>query len=396
MHVSPKPLYVVTLCATLALPAGNAPVRAQLTADAATLELRVQAGQRLFFDARLSEPAGTSCASCHEPAHAFSGNNGSGLAVARGSRPGQLGMRNAPTLTYLANTPKFAFVERDGKRAPAGGFFWDGRADSFAEQVSGPLLASNEMNNASEAAVLAKVAQSDYAALMRRAWGDDVFADPARGFAAIGASLEAFQRSPLFSPFSSKFDASLAGRVQLSEQEARGKSLFLIAQKGNCAACHLLSADSREPRDSLFTDFSFHAIGVPRNAALEKATARPAWADLGLCASPKLGGPADRPWCGYFKTPSLRNVALSAPYMHNGQFATLREAVAFYATRDTHPERWYPPEQKFNDLPPALRGNVDVETRPYHRRPEQRPPLNDEEIDDIVAFLNTLTDGWAP
>ena len=81
--------------------------------------------------------------------------------------------------------------------------------------------------------------------------------------------------------------------------------------------------------------------------------------------------------------------------MHNGRFATLREAVAFYATRDTNPERWYP-GAKFDDLPESLRGNVDVEGRPYHRKPGQRPALNDEEIDDIVAFLRTLTDGYAP
>ncbi len=81
--------------------------------------------------------------------------------------------------------------------------------------------------------------------------------------------------------------------------------------------------------------------------------------------------------------------------MHNGRFPTLREAVAFYATRDTHPERWYPGE-KFDDLPQALRGNVDLDTRPYHRRPGQRPALSDEEVDDIVAFLQTLTDGYTP
>jgi cytochrome c peroxidase len=101
-------------------------------------------------------------------------------------------------------------------------------------------------------------------------------------------------------------------------------------------------------------------------------------------------------WCGWFKTPTLRNVAVTAPYMHNGKFATLREAVAFYATRDTEPQLWYTNGEKFDDLPPALRSNVDVDTRPYHRMPGRRPALNDEEVDDIVAFLNTLTDGYSP
>ncbi len=212
---------------------------------------------------------------------------------------------------------------------------------------------------------------------------------------AITTALAAFEKSPTFMPFSSKFDAVLRGQASFTAQEERGRGLFVIAQKGNCAHCHTMNADSRDPRDSLFTDFSYHAVGVPRNAAI----ARSGESDLGLCtsaalkSSPRPDG-SDR-WCGWFKTPTLRNVALTAPYMHNGRFATLREAVAFYATRDTNPDRWYPGE-KFDDLPPSLRGNVDLETRPYHRRPGQRPALNDEEIDDIVVFLQTLTDGYAP
>ena len=184
----------------------------------------------------------------------------------------------------------------------------------------------------------------------------------------------------------------LRGQARFTPQEERGQSLFTIAQKGNCAACHTLKPDSRDPRDSLFTDFGFHALGVPRNRDI----AQDGQFDLGYCATQPGGATGNARWCGWFKTPTLRNVALTAPYMHNGRFATLREAVAFYATRDTQPERWYPNGEKFDDLPVALRVNVDLDTRPYHRRPEQRPALNDEEIDDIVAFLKTLTDGYAP
>jgi cytochrome c peroxidase len=153
-----------------------------------------------------------------------------------------------------------------------------------------------------------------------------------------------------------------------------------------------VKADSREPRDSLFTDFAFHALGVPRNGDV----ARDGEHDLGWCAAQPGGARANARWCGWFKTPTLRNVARTAPYMHNGRFATLRDAVAFYATRDTHPERWYPDGSRFDDLPQAMRGNVDVDTRPYHRRPGQRPALSDEDIDDIVAFLHALSDGYAP
>jgi cytochrome c peroxidase len=362
---------------------------AATAADAETL--RVAAGRRLFFDPQLSEPPGTSCASCHDPSRAFSGDNGSGAAVARGSRPGQRGTRNSPTLMYLAGAPPFGWQDREGRRVPVGGLFWDGRARSFADQARFPLLAANEMNNASREAVVAKVAAGEAAAALRAAWGDDVFASTDRAWMAITDSLEAFQRSADFAPFTSKFDAALRGRATLTEQEERGQGLFLIAQKGNCAACHTLNADSRRPQDSLFTDFAYHALGVPRNDDV----AGPGEFDLGLCGPARTDLAGEARWCGSFRTPTLRNIARTAPYMHNGRFATLREAVAFYATRDTEPQRWYPNGEAFDDLPAPLRGNVDRETRPYHRQPGQRPALRDDEIDDIVAFLHTLTDGFS-
>ena len=124
---------------------------------------KVEAGRRLFFDVRLSEPPGTSCASCHDPARAFSGDNGSGLAVARGSRPETRGTRNAPTLMYLATSPGPGFSEKDGKTVPSGGFFWDGRARTLAEQALGPLFTAHEMNNRDATTLAAKVAASDAA-----------------------------------------------------------------------------------------------------------------------------------------------------------------------------------------------------------------------------------------
>jgi cytochrome c peroxidase len=361
-------------------------------ADSPRQNAKVEAGRRLFFDVRLSEPPGTSCASCHDPAHAFSGDNGSGLAVPRGSRPDVRGTRNAPTLMYLATSPGPGFSEKEGKPVPSGGFFWDGRARTLSEQALGPLFTAHEMNNRDATTLATKVAASDAAPWLRLAFGEEVFAKPDRALSAMADSLAAFEQSPDFAPFSSKFDAVVRGLARFSEQEQRGQTLFTIAQKGNCAACHTLNSDSRDPRDSLFTDFGFHALGVPRNVDI----ARRDTPDLGYCDALPETTPGRSRWCGWFKTPTLRNVALTAPYMHNGKFATLREAVAFYATRDTHPERWYPNAEKFDDLPAHLRANVDLDTRPYHRRPGQRPALSDEDIDDIVAFLKTLTDGYVP
>lgn len=352
---------------------------------------KVEAGRLLFFDRQLSEPPGTACASCHDPARAFTGDNGSGSAVPLGSRADQRGTRNAPTVMYLATSPGPGVSEKDGKAVPSGGFFWDGRAATLAEQVLGPLFAVHEMNNTDAVALVAKVARSEAAPLLRQAFGDAVFAEPGRALQALSESIAAFEQSDALAPFSSKFDAVVRGEAVLTPAEERGRTLFVIAQKGNCAACHTMSPDSRDPRDSLFTDFGFHALGVPRNPQI----ARPGEHDLGYCAVQPGGTVQNAKWCGWFKTPTLRNIELTAPYMHNGRFATLREAVAFYATRDTDPARWYPGGTKFDDLPAALRGSVDTDTRPYHRRPGQRAALNDEEIDDIVAFLRTLTDGYA-
>ena len=217
--------------------------------------------------------------------------------------------------------------------------------------------------------------------------------DPVRTLELFGNAIESFERTPRFAPFSSKFDRFVEGKVALTEQEQRGLGLFQIRQKGNCAGCHTVNEHSKNPRDSLFTDFGYHAVGAPRNPALP-ANRQADFHDLGLCGPQRqLAVPDAKRWCGAFRTPTLRNVALTAPYGHNGVFRTLRDAVAFYATRDTDPRHWYPKGQKFNDVPPQLKANVDTETPPYHRA-AKRPALRDEEIDDIVAFLRTLSDGY--
>ncbi len=105
--------------------------------------------------------------------------------------------------------------------------------------------------------------------------------------------------------------------------------------------------------------------------------------------------------CGAFKVPSLRNVAQRQVLFHNGRFTSLKEALTFYGQRDTNPEKWYPLDaagsvRKFDDLPAAYRGNVNTTEAPYNRKPGDAPALTDAEIDDVVAFLRVLSDGYAP
>ncbi len=367
-----------------------------------------QLGARLFSDASLSEPRGVSCASCHNPARAFSGVNGSSIAaVARGAPAGAFGTRKPPALAYASFSPPFSFVEKKdeetGKieKTPVGGQFRDGRARGLAEQAAGPLLNPLEMNNPSKAAVVAKVKEGAYADLARSVFGGNVFDNFDAAFDKLMQAIAAFEETPAFHPFSSRFDAVLRGKAKFTPLEAQGFALFKDSHKGNCLACHAGEAKSHEPKDWLFTDFTFDTLGAPRNKAIP-ANANADYFDLGLCKREGLAALAPAAFdveslCGAFKVPTLRNVALTAPYMHNGAFATLRDAVAFYATRDTNPERWYPKAPdgkvaKFDDLPGKFKDNVNVKEVPYDRKPGQKPRLSDDEIDAIVAFLETLTD----
>ncbi|HEY2559521.1 MAG TPA: cytochrome c peroxidase [Caldimonas sp.] len=155
------------------------------------------------------------------------------------------------------------------------------------------------------------------------------------------------------------------------------------------------AADGTPP---LFTDFSYDNLGLPRNPELVR-NGDPTYFDLGLCQRADLAARGDL--CGAFKVPSLRNVALRQAYFHNGRFKTLKDALTFYVQRDTHPERFYPVDgaggvAKFDDLPPAYRVNVNTTEAPYNRRPGEAPALSDSEIDDVIAFLKTLSDGYTP
>lgn len=322
-------------------------------------------GERLFADPSLSSPPGQSCASCHDPAHGFAGAG----VVAEGATPGVYGSRNVPTAMYASFSPSFTMSD-DG---PIGGAFWDGRAPDLATQALGPLLNPAEMNMASGDAVVAAVLAGDDGDLFRELYGDHP------SFADVGDALAAYEETEGFHPFTSKFDDYLRGDAQLDPAEARGLALFVDPEKGNCIACHVGDPSSRDPRAWLFTDFTYDALGLPRNPAIPANRDR-RFVDLGLCARPDLADRADL--CGAFKVPTLRDVALTAPYGHNGVFPTLHDVVSFYVRRDLARA----------ELPVAYRGNLNTDEVPYDRGPGEAPRLDDAEIDDVVAFLETLTD----
>lgn len=353
-------------------------------------DARVALGRAIFFDPRLSVPEGTSCASCHDSKRAFAGNHGSTNGVALGSRPDHFAKRNTPSVLYLRFVRKFHLHwEEDAPLVGAyAGFFWDGRVNSLVNLVKQPLLNPDEMNG-DPRKVVAAIASATYAEEFRKEFGSAL--EPDATLKALGEAVNAYLLSPEMSPFSSKYDDFIRGEAQLAPLELMGLKLFKDSAKGACSACHKLNDCSPDPKGSLFTDYEFDAVGVPRNRALP-ATHKPDYFDLGLCARAGDDYQAKtEEFCGRFRTPSLRNVAVRQSFMHNGGFSKLRDVVAFYATRDTNPERWYKSE-KFDDLPLKYRDNVNVEKAPYNRGRGETPALDDHEIDAIVAFLETLTD----
>jgi cytochrome c peroxidase len=351
-------------------------------------------GEKIFSDQSLSASGRQSCASCHDPANAHAQTNG--LAVQFGGpNLDQPGFRAVPSLRYLNSNSAFSFA-KDG--TPTGGFNRDGRTQSLAEQAQRPFLAPHEMANASKAEVVERLKRAAYAEEFRSVFGASIFDSADDAFDRVLFSLQQYQlEDGDFHRFDSKYDFFLTGKAALTDAELRGLALFNNPAKGNCAACHP-SAKGADGASPLFTDFTFDNLGVPRNAAIP-ATADPAYFDMGLCGPDRTDLVDRKDLCGAFKVPTLRNVATRKVFFHNGRFNNLRDVVRFYVRRDTNPEEWYPLDadgaaQKFNDLPAELRGNVNTSEGPYNRQPGMMPALSDQEIDDLIQFLGTLTDGY--
>jgi cytochrome c peroxidase len=356
----------------------------------------VTLGEKIFSDASLSASGAMSCATCHDPKFAHAQKND--LSVQFGGPNLDVpGFRAVPSLQYLSFTPAFGLAA-DG--TPSGGFNRDGRAKDLLVQALRPLFAAHEMANATPADLVARLANTTYADEFRQAFGPNIFDDEQGTVLAATFALAQYQKLDAdFHPFDSKYDLFLAGKLRLAPAELRGLAWFNRPDKGNCAACHP-SGRGAGGSPPLFTDFTYDNLGVPRNAEIP-ATLDPDHRDMGLCGPDRTDLVDRRELCGAFKVPTLRNVATRKVFFHNGRFRTLRDALRFYVRRDTNPEEFYPVDadgvaQKFDDLPADLQGNVNTQEVPYDRLLGEAPRLTEEELDDLEAFLNTLTDGYQP
>ncbi len=435
-------LFSALLAVTFSL-ADPLPPASQVThKPEAAVELSAVAelGRQMFFDPSLSGSGQLACASCHSPAHAYGPPND--LVVQFGGPDlKRTGVRAVPSLRYLEHDPNFSIgpstevadndppppedtpaagtpagdvrivaVAKAGSSAaraaaeatvPRGGLDWDGRANTLQDQALGPLLDPNEMDNHSAADVLDRLKHAAYADELKKLFGARIFDEPRLALDEALFALARFQaEDPSFHPYDSKYDAVLAGKATLSDAEARGLKLFEDPKKGNCASCHIDKATLDGVFQPAFTDFQFEALGAPRNRAIP-ANSDPSYYDLGLCGPLRKDYAATTAYCGLFKTPTLRNTATRKVFFHNGVFHSLEEVMHFYVERETDPAKWYPklPDgtvDRYNDVPPAYRGNVDIVDAPFDGKPGDPPALNDAEIADVIAFLKTLTDGYRP
>ncbi len=336
---------------------------------------KVSLGELIFSDVNLSTPIGQSCGSCHASSVSFS--DPSHNMVSPGAAPGLAGNRNAPMASYTMFFPPFHYSVED--TTYEGGLFWDGRANTLEEQAMKPFVNPLEMNNPTLNTVVAKVKAAVYYPLYKKLYGD--ITDSTKAIANIVDAIATFERSPELNPFTSKYDYYLQGKAMLTSQELLGLNLFNDTLKAKCGNCHLTTPDPASGK-ILFTDFTYNSDGVPANPfnpfyALPPAN-NPAglnYVDLGL------GGILNDPTLtGNFRVSSLRNIAVTAPYFHNGVFGTLEEVVHFYNVRDVPGSGIAPPE---------VADNIDTE-----ETGNQHLTLAEEAA--IVAFLKTLTDGYKP
>jgi cytochrome c peroxidase len=398
-----------------------------------------QLGESIFFDADLSFELDQACAACHGPEVGWTGPDSDFNAtggVYEGSIPGRFGNRKPPSSAYATQSPIFHF-QRQGGGAFVGGNFWDGRAtgeklgNPAADQAQGPFLNPVEQALPDNACVVYRVCMADYEpSSFQAVWGyetcdiawpanvDNVVCATEGGMVElsdedaqkvetaydnIALSIASYEASSEVNAFSSKYDAYLAGLVNLTGQERKGLNLF--NGKAKCSRCHTSKPKQGEP--PLFTDFTFDNLGVPRNPENPWYT-QPFnpdgfdWIDEGLggflATRPEYANRAMENR-GAQKVPTLRNVDLRPSldfvkaYAHNGYFKSLKGIVHFYNTRDVLPTCPEP----FTTEADALAMNCWPEPEvPENVNTKELGDLklSDKDEDAIVAFMKTLSDGF--
>lgn len=340
---------------------------------------KIALGQALFFDKNLSKNRTQSCATCHNPEHGFVDDRDNGVSkmASLGDDGHSLGDRQAPSAAYAMFSPKFHYDEK--KKKYIGGQFWDGREGTLAQQAGGPPLNPVEMNMKDKEEVVQRLQENQYYVdTFKKLYGEDIFKEPNLAYDAMTKALESFEQTKEFAPFDSKYDRYLKGEYDLTPLEDLGRSLFFSNQNNSCATCHLLKAEDQE--GETFTNYEYHNIGTPINHELRAKNGVNA-IDEGLLANPNVNDVAQK---GKYKVPTLRNVAVTAPYMHNGVFKELKTVVEFY-DKYNNPERILNPETGKPWDNPEVKETISLDELKANKQ-------NDRKVEALVAFMKLLTD----
>jgi len=352
--------------------------------DSATVsEQKASLGKLLFNDTSLSENRTMSCTTCHDESKGFvDGRTDSTVSHAAASSADgtKIADRNVPTASYAAFIPDFGTVTEDGETLFQGGQFLDGRAKDLKAQAKGPFLNPDEMQMPNEAAVIERVKEnSTYIQAFQNIYGEDIFDEVNASYDALTDAIATFEKTDFFAPFDSKYDRMLKGTYTFTVDETAGMALFSDESRANCVACHpLLKEDNTTGH---FTDFTFDNLGVPVNTSLRTANGKgSSFIDHGLLGNVDVN---DTGLDGAFRVSTLRNIAQTAPYMHNGVFNNLKTVVHFYNTRDVvgalNPETG---KAWSNAEVPATVNNSELGNL----------GLSDTEEDLLVIFMKTLSD----
>lgn len=336
-------------------------------------------GRMLFFDVNLSKNRTQSCATCHNPERAFIDDRDNGVKkmASLGDDMKSLGDRQAPTASYAKFSPEFHFNEKRGFFV--GGQFWDGRESTLEGQAGGPPLNPIEMGMSSKKDVVDRLKESSfYLQSFKQIFGEDIFLNDEKAYEAMTKAIASFEKTDEFSPFDSKYDRFLRGEYDLTPLEDLGMSLFFSNNNTSCSNCHVLNGEGREKET--FSNYEFHNIGTPINKELrEKNGVKDI--DLGLLANSKIENKEQK---GRYKTPTLRNVAVTAPYMHNGVFKDLKTVVLFYDQYNNKKNIINPETQKEWDKP-EVSDTISLNEL-------KAKALNERKVDALVAFMKLLTD----
>lgn len=347
--------------------------------NATQLTQTQELGKVLFNDKNLSLNRTQSCATCHNPDFGFTDNrdNGVNSMASLGDNQTSIGDRIAPSASYAKFSPPFHYDEK--KKKYIGGQFWDGREATLAQQAGGPPLNPVEMNMRDKEEVVQRLQENQYYVdTFKKLYGEDIFKESNLAYEAMSKAIESFEQTKEFAPFDSKYDRYLKGEYDLTPLEDLGRSLFFSNQNNSCATCHLLKAEDQE--GETFTNYEYHNIGTPINHEL-RAKNGVNTIDEGLLANPNVNDVAQK---GKYKVPTLRNVAVTAPYMHNGVFKELRTVVEFY-DKYNNPERILNPETNRPWDEPEIKETISLKELKANKQ-------NERKVDALVAFMKLLTD----